>query len=175
LDSGASQPLRAKPIFLPPKQEAREHYLSWWHVPIELDRGDEAKGAKIEHCTVEVNVTYGMNMPDPISLRWRSGDDPRGTEESTLIEGRTRMIPVVIRCERDAEASAEHVSIADGVARLNSAAYLRDGNVNQHQLSGNICLLKLTIHSGSKSWDSPSYTLRLPEAKHSNGRFLLAV
>jgi len=160
------------PIFGSPRQEAGQHYLSWWHIPITLYGGSDTPNGKIEHCTVHV-----LRSALPANMRWQS-DDPRGDEEATLLEGRTRLVPIAIRCEINDEVDASFGYIKDGVGRLTSTAYLRDGNFNKFTIASDKSpyIFKLLIRSGSKEWLSPhSYILKIPVPTHSNGHFILEI
>lgn len=165
-----------EPRFLPPKQDAKERYLSRWCVPVTIGRLYSRSEAKIEDCRIELVLAASVGSHDPISLRWRSGDDPRGVDVVTLQEGRIHIVPVAIRCEKVKDVSPEYSSIADGIARLTSLAYLRDGNTDFHKIE-NPLQFELVIISGDKSWRPRHfYSLNIPfREEDSNGRFILEV
>ncbi|MEX2299115.1 MAG: hypothetical protein WD715_16985 [Dongiaceae bacterium] len=163
--SASSDVTEPTPRFLCPRQGARESYLSWWHIPVSVDHG------QIEHCTVEF---WASTNPPPITLRWRS-DAAVGSDEVTLLEGRTKLIPVVIRCEAGALAEPRHNNIRDGVARITGAAYLVYGEINKFRLPANQLVFKLRVRSGKKQWESQEYIMKLPESRDSNGQFVVEV
>lgn len=166
--SGELTKAEPKPVFGCPRQGAREAYKSWPHIPVTLDTSE----GEIRNCTVELDSGGGLAA----KMRWQSGDSDKGVEEITLIGGRTRMVPIAIRCEVGHDAEIHPLPISDGTARITGAAYLRDGDVNKFTLLPGRHVYRLRIRSGSKMWESTQrYLLNAPGRDQSNGQFYLEI
>ncbi len=78
-----------------PKNVASEPYLSWWHVPVCLNKITDSPILSLDHCSVYLDVT-GVNK---MKLRWTS-DRPGGDSEASLRIGEEpKLVPIVARTE----------------------------------------------------------------------------
>jgi hypothetical protein len=153
-----------------PVQSAAEHYLSWWHVPVTMTGG--TTGERIEQCSARLITSFTLlsTGPPSASLRWQTPDHEDGLSETTMIRGKTYLIPVVIRCERNQGVAA---NLGDGIARLTDLKFLRDKDYVNTQLKRGSYSFKLQVVSGERRWESPEYSIKLPDFDESNGHFVL--
>jgi hypothetical protein len=154
--SSVAMQTKANPVFGCPRQEAKEEYLSWWHVPVTWSEG------KREFCTVELR--YCGHSGPPTRLQWQKIGSPSGEHETTLIDGRNRLVPVSLRDERHD---------ASGVrCQITGTAYLVDHQQKFPIPEGGV-LFRLVVRSGQDEWQSPEYFQQHPREQGSNGQFIL--
>lgn len=158
-------PVEPQPIFGSPCQEAREHYRSWWHIPISVSKS--AGQNKIELATVDL---VWDDDKSTIALQWQKSGFAAGMRETTLIEGRAVLTPIAWRDEPGAPEPRKKAAIT-GSSVLNNA-------VDRNPLGQGIRRrFRLKVRSGTKSWDSPQrYWIHVPkEEDHGNSQFFVQV
>jgi hypothetical protein len=147
------------PIFEAATQEVRnEVQMVWHHIPITV--GWWFGHNFIPCCEARVMIAdTSEGVLHNLAMRWQS-DLPNGSSEATLISGKRRLIPLAARF--DGEAGARLTPLASEV----SAIAIPPGEY----------LMRITIVSGQKSWQSPHvYRMFIPGEGQSNGHFNVSI
>jgi hypothetical protein len=153
--------------FHSPAQRSKDEAISFWHIPISIERRFKIGPGILPGCRVYLDRFEGGIVSNRILLQW--GDACFGGqvgERATLTVHEILLVPICRRSEND-ESGEAYIADSRLLSNTESAYPLQpDRRKNR---------FKLRIKSGKKEFVSPyTYLIRVPKKK-GNGHFVVEI
>ncbi|MCH8096669.1 MAG: hypothetical protein IID53_06290 [Proteobacteria bacterium] len=171
---GALAMLRARPKFGPISQGAglaKDSQYSWLHISVSVKRLPFGR-RDIPCCRAYIRFINDEPFSGDLQLKWQS-DLPRASNETILILGGERKIPLILREDGDTEAElTDWMFFAQQEPKRGvKETYMRTMD-KVRRLPGGEYRAIFVIKSGDLEWESPEeYVIKIPKAGRTNSHF----
>ena len=153
-----------------PRQLASEPSVSWWGIPISLNRLEGSPIRNLDHCLVYLELEGFRET----QLRWQSENREGSDEASLRIGEEPRITPVIGRAEQDAVWQGITL-FPRGIARITDRNFLlHHRNFTDIQFHPEIRNHRLGVEVRFQDWRwRRRYYVSVPEINSSNGHFTM--
>jgi len=159
-----------------PQQGATEQFLSWWHVPVSVQKQRFWEQGGFENCRAELRIAALEVPTQVVKLLWPTIRGP--VDRSALHLGEeSKTIPIIMRSTVTVNVSGDPVRLPPFLLPAYMAR-ISDENAFIHRTrftdmpKGNH-LVTLRILSGPDTLAERSYNLQVPEIGADNTDFIL--